>query len=260
MKASRLIFTLLLASSVAVVQLAAQQTKADQKPIEEVKAKAEAGDAESEVELGRRYDKGEGVVKDHAEAAKWYRKAAEQNLRRGSIQSGRLLRPRRRRDEGSGGGGEVVSQSRRAELRQGSIQSGQSAIGTGAGVAKDPVEAAKWVRKAAEQNLANAQYSLGLCYYKGEGVTKDQAEAVKWYRKAAEQNYAKAQHNLGFCYAHGEGVAKDQVEAVKWYRKAAEQNLAEAQRTLGVCYDNGTRRGEGSGRGGEMVSQSRRAE
>jgi hypothetical protein len=69
MKASRLIFTLLLASSVAVVQLAAQQTKADQKPIEEVKAKAEAGDAESEVELGLRYDKGAGVVKDHAEAA-----------------------------------------------------------------------------------------------------------------------------------------------------------------------------------------------
>jgi Flp pilus assembly protein CpaB len=48
MKASRLILTLLLASSVAVVELAAQQTKADQKPIEEVKAKAEAGDAESQ--------------------------------------------------------------------------------------------------------------------------------------------------------------------------------------------------------------------
>jgi TPR repeat protein len=79
MKASRLIFTLLLASSVAVVQLAGQQTKADQKPIEEVKAKAEAGDAKSQVELGRRYDKGEGVMKDHAEAAKWYLKAAEQN-------------------------------------------------------------------------------------------------------------------------------------------------------------------------------------
>ena len=79
MKASRLIFTLLLASSVAAVQLAAQRTKADQKPIEEVTANAEAGDAESEVELGLRYDKGEGVAKDHAEAAKWYRKAAEQN-------------------------------------------------------------------------------------------------------------------------------------------------------------------------------------
>ena len=79
MKASRLIFTLLLASSVAVVQLAAQQTKADQKPIEEVKAKAEAGDAESQVELGLLYDKGEGVAKDQVEAVKWFRKAAEQN-------------------------------------------------------------------------------------------------------------------------------------------------------------------------------------
>jgi TPR repeat protein len=79
MKASGVI-TLLLASSVAVLQLAAQQTKADQKPIDEVKAKAEAGDAKSQVELGRRYDKGEGVAKDQVEAVKWYRKAAEQNF------------------------------------------------------------------------------------------------------------------------------------------------------------------------------------
>ena len=79
MKASRLIFTLLFASSVAVVQLAGQQTKADQKPIEEVKAKAEAGDAESQMELGLRYARGEGVAKDQVEAVKWYRKAAEQN-------------------------------------------------------------------------------------------------------------------------------------------------------------------------------------
>ena len=115
MKASRLIFTLLLASSVAVVQLAAQQTKADQKPIGEVKAKAEAGDAESQVELGLRYDKGEGVAKDQAEAARWYRKAAEQNYAKGQNGLGALLLQGRRRGEGSSGGGEMVSQSRRAE-------------------------------------------------------------------------------------------------------------------------------------------------
>ena len=84
MKASRLIFALLLASSVAVVQLAGQQTKADQKPIGEVRAKAEGGDAESQVELGLRYAKGEGVAKNQVEAVKWYRKAAEQKLRRGA--------------------------------------------------------------------------------------------------------------------------------------------------------------------------------
>ena len=84
MKASRLIFTLLLASSVAVVQLAAQQTKADQKPIEEVKAKAEAGDAE----VAKRWNsvvattRAKRVVKDRAEAVKWYRKAADQNTPR----------------------------------------------------------------------------------------------------------------------------------------------------------------------------------
>ena len=32
---------------------------------------------------------------------------------------------------------------------------------------------------------------------------------MKWYRKAAEQNYAEAQYNLGVCYYNGQGVAKD---------------------------------------------------
>jgi len=172
MKASRLMFALLLASGVAVVQLAGQQTKADQKPIEEVKGKTEAGDAKSQTELGLRFS-------------------------------------------------------------------------TGAGVAKDQVEGVKWFRKAAEQNLAVAQYFLGFCFYAGEGVVKDQAEAVKWFRKAAEQNYAKAQYNLGVCYTHGEGVAEDQVEAVKWYRKAAEQNFVKAQYNLGSA-STMPRRGEGS--------------
>jgi uncharacterized protein len=156
MKASRLIFTLLLASSVAVVQLAAQQTNADQKPIEEVKAKAEAGDAESQVDLCRRYDKGEGLVKDHAEAVKWY-------------------------------------------------------------------------RKAAEQNLALAQYNLAVCYDRSvgcrDGVAEDQVEAVKWYRKAAEQNLALAQYNLTVCYERGDGVAEDWVEAYKWLLLAARQGV-----------------------------------
>src|ERR671918_83753 len=107
------------------------------------------------------------------------------------------------------------------------------------GVAKDEAEAVKWFRKAAEQNLADAQFSLGVCYAIGQGVAKDDAEAVKWFRKAAEQNVADAQYNLGVCYANGQGVTEDDAEAVKWFRKAAEQNLADAQYNLGVCYDSG---------------------
>ncbi len=89
------------------------------------------------------------------------------------------------------------------------------------GIAKDEVEAVKWLRKAAEQNLAEAQYNLGVCHLEGEGVPKDEMEAVKWFRKAAEQNYDQAQYNLGLCYAEGIGVTKDYVEAYKWWLLAA---------------------------------------
>ena len=112
------------------------------------------------------------------------------------------------------------------------------------GVAKDEAEAVKWFRKAAEQNLADAQFSLGVCYAIGQGVTKDDAEAVKWFRKAAEQNYARAQYNLGLRYTKGQGVAKDDAEAVQWFRKAAEQNDARDSSRIGRPLRQGPRSGE----------------
>ena len=74
---------------------------------------------------------------------------------------------------------------------------------------EEPPKAVKWYRKAAEQDHADAQTKLGVCYFSGEGVAKDFAEAAKWYRKAAEQGHANAQYNLGVCYDNGRGVAKD---------------------------------------------------
>ena len=63
----------------------------------------------------------------------------------------------------------------------------------GWGVPRDCKAGAKWLRMAAEQNHAEAQYELGLCYANGQGVEKDHAEAANWYRKAAEQNHDGAQ-------------------------------------------------------------------
>src|SRR5437868_9531592 len=80
MKANRLVFTVLLLFSAAVFQLHAEQTEINRKQVEELRAKAESGDADSEFRLGLCYDNGQGVAKDYAEAVKWYRKAAEQNL------------------------------------------------------------------------------------------------------------------------------------------------------------------------------------
>ena len=109
----------------------------------------------------------------------------------------------------------------------------------GLGVPKNPAQAARWYRRAAEQNHAPAQTSLGACYLNGAGVAKDDREGVKWFLKAAAQNNAVAQGNLGNCYANGRGVARDEAEAVKWYRRAAEQRDAEAQNNLGACYLTG---------------------
>ena len=47
---------------------------------EELAEKAKAGDAEAQSDLGVMYNKGEGVPKNNVEAAKWFRKAAEQGL------------------------------------------------------------------------------------------------------------------------------------------------------------------------------------
>lgn len=52
---------------------------------------------------------------------------------------------------------------------------------------------------------------------------------MKWYRKAAEQNDADAQYNLAICYARGDGVAEDWAEAYKWLSLAARQGYEDAK-------------------------------
>jgi hypothetical protein len=98
-------------------------------------------------------------------------------------------------------------------------------------------EAVKSLSRAVEQDqpdagAADAQYKLGVSYYRGEGVAKDHAGAVRWFRKAAEQGQRNAQDNLGSCYLNGEGVLKDYVEAYRWYNLAAAQGEKDAQKHL----------------------------
>ena len=101
---------------------------------------------------------------------------------------------------------------------------------------KDYTEAAEWYRKAADQNLAEAQHMLGICYEAGYGVSKNQQVAIGWVRKAADKNFAISQMLMGSWYMSGHIVKKDRKEAVRWYRKAAEQGNADAQLLLGNCY------------------------
>src|SRR5260370_5242037 len=81
MKANRLVLTVLLLVTAAVFQLPAQQNEADRKVLAEIRAGADKGDAKAQYELGRAFFSGTlGVAKDEAEAVKWFRKAAGQNV------------------------------------------------------------------------------------------------------------------------------------------------------------------------------------
>ena len=46
--------------------------------IRKIRISAEQGDAEAQLRLGIMYSKGKGVPQDYKEAAKWFRKAADQ--------------------------------------------------------------------------------------------------------------------------------------------------------------------------------------
>jgi TPR repeat protein len=80
-----------------------------------------------------------------------------------------------------------------------------------------------------EEKEPNAQFIIGEMYYNGFGVKKDHAEAARWIRKAAEQDLAEAQFVIGHMYYYGVGVQEDHAEALKWCRKAAENGHIRAK-------------------------------
>ena len=171
---------------------------AEGKTIQDLKAKAVKGDLGAQRDLAMAYGEGEGVAQDYAEAAKWFRKAAEQ--------------------------GDMFSQ----------FATGSN-FEHGKGVAKDLAEALRWYRKAADQGYARAQFNVGNSYYHGLGVTRNYAEAIKWYRTCAEEGdvlvAGRALYCLGFCYANGQGVTKNLVEAYAHYDLAG-ATVAEARAGL----------------------------
>ena len=87
--------------------------------------------------------------------------------------------------------------------------------------ADDHAASVEALKDRAAQGSAEAQFDLGLMYYKGQGVPQDYAEALKWFRLAAAQGDADAQFNLGVMYHNGQGVPQDYVQALKCFNLAA---------------------------------------
>ena len=80
-----------------------------------------------------------------------------------------------------------------------------------------------------EANDPNAQFIVGEMYYNGLGVKKNHTEAAIWIRKAAEQGLAEAQFVTCHMNYYGLGVKEDHAEALIWCRKAAQQGHIRAR-------------------------------
>ncbi|TGV06746.1 sel1 repeat family protein [Alcaligenaceae bacterium 429] len=82
--------------------------------------------------------------------------------------------------------------------------------------------AREWFEKAAEQGLAQAQFSLGVMYDQGRGVPQNDAKAFEWYEKAAQQGDVDAQLSLGVMYMIGQGVAQNKATAKELFKQACD--------------------------------------
>ena len=63
-------------------------------------------------------------------------------------------------------------------------------------------------------------------------MQRDGRRALSWLRDAADQGYARAEYYVGLMYEDGRGVPQDPAEALLWFRRAAAQGHADAQRRL----------------------------
>ena len=158
----------------------------------DLRALAEQGDASAQINLGVKYDTGEGVPQDYVEAVRWFRLAAEQGDASAQINLGVMY-------------------------------------DTGEGVPEDDVEAVRWFRLAAEQGDAKAQHKLGRMYDFGmsqsmfrlfgtdKDVPQDDVEAHMWFSLAASRS-SDADRELSVLFR--DSVAKRMTPA----------DLSEAQR------------------------------
>jgi len=187
---------------------------------EDILKKAQNNDASAQVYIGWCYLFGKGVPMDGEEAAKWMKKAADQNEPYGQLVYGDMLY---RGDVIPKNINEAIKYLEKAK-NNGVMQAAEtlSALNLKAPAITDLSD--ELVQKASKGD-AQSQCELGLCYGLGKGVTMDKAESFKWIEKAAKQDHPYALAFLGDMYFMGDGVGIDYQKAKACFEKAKLQGL-----------------------------------
>src|SRR5690606_31155545 len=100
---------------------------------------------------------------------------------------------------------------------------------TGHGVEADAYEAARWMRRAAEQGLLEAEYDYALMLLRGFGLNSEMPKAVDYLRSAAEKGFAGAQNRLAHVLADDSHGPPNLLEAAKWRILARDSGLEDKE-------------------------------
>jgi len=147
-----------------------------------IQKQAMSGDAVAQNKLARMYALGQGGLEPNAlEAAKWFRKSANQGYPR-------------------------------SEYNMGMIYS------RGEGVPKSMSESLRWYRKAANQGYIRAQRKLGDFYSEGVGVPRNYVQAYMWYNLAgaAGDNEARTARDRLTPQMNGSQIAEAQRLSIQF--------------------------------------------
>jgi len=188
--------------------------------------------------LGVLYYEGKGVERDYATAQRLYGDAAEAGYAVAQYNLALMI--------GQGKAGEPDTAVMLEWLNKSAAQSyarAQAQLARfyleGVGVPKDPVKAAQLFLAAAQQGLPNAQYFYGHLVSAGIGVSRDMDTAADWLLKAADAGVPAAQHEAATIFELGLGRSADERRALALYKSAGEAGIKEAAQRVAQAYTQG---------------------
>ena len=189
--------------------------------------------------LGELYGRGRCVTRDTSQAESWLRCAAKRGYIKASLALAQLLRSDPDADETAA----ATICREAAELGDGEAQylMGQLLL-AGEGVARDPVEAAGWLAKAADQNVTGAYEMHGAPYTEGAGcagLAQDFQAAADWFHRAAAHGESSGLYQVGTLQFGGLAMPRDPPAVGKWYEQAATRGSGAACLALGILCATG---------------------
>jgi TPR repeat protein len=95
-------------------------------------------------------------------------------------------------------------------------------------------KACEWYGKAAELDVPEAIFNVGICYEIGMGSAPDDKKALENFQKSADKGLPQAELKLASLYLNGDMVGQDATKGIEYLRKAAEKNFPQAQMELGA--------------------------